>query len=732
MVLLLTAWLAVSAGRGHFDAAQDRAEMTAGVGSVVVPGGLPGPLSVSGTEAFVVLTGHQGDHVAPLAAATRFGLGRAFALGHESFFGEANLRQSDNRKLFLNTLGWLSKKGTQSLRVGLVGYGELKSTLAAAGDQVRELRASDLESQIAGLDVLCMKQDALDGDATAQNQVRDFIKGGHGLLIAGPGWGWQSLHPNKRLAVDQTGNRLLSDLGISFTDGGLDGPFSAEGAADPLLNADAALTAITAGTLTGKEGSVASATLERALTTDASGIGAKIQRLIDSAGTQFRPTQAEPIRPNMALARLAARLYWNKFSTLAPDQVKAYPSFDDFPGAIPPSASRVDRDIAVDTSIPGWHSGGLYVAPGEVVTVSLPPSATKAGLFARIGSQTDGLWENAEWHRFPEISNRGPLSREITQVANPFGGVLFIDVPDNAKLGVIQVHVRNAVPSPHFVRGKTSIADWLAHEKDAPGPWAELEGHRVILSVPSTAVRNLQDPEALMAYWDQVMDLIYAFYAAPNRVRPERYCVDRQISAGYMHSGYPIMTFEDVANTFTDITKLRAKGGPVWGFYHEMGHNFQRGEWTFSGTGEVTNNLFSLYGSEMLNQATPATYELTQGAMSRTGQRTRLEKYLAGGAKFSDWQSDPFLALTMYAELREAFGWAPFTKVFAEYQKLSASEVPQTELQKHDQWMVRFSRAVQKNLGPFFLAWGVPVSESARVSIAQLPAWMPPDWPAAK
>jgi hypothetical protein len=39
--------------------------------------------------------------------------------------------------------------------------------------------------------------------------------------------------------------------------------------------------------------------------------------------------------------------------------------------------------------------------------------------------------------------------------------------------------------------------------------------------------------------------------------------------------------------------------------------------------------------------------------------------------------------------------------------------------------MVRFSRQVRRNLGPFFLAWGIPVSSAARASIADLPAWMP-------
>ena len=53
-------------------------------------------------------------------------------------------------------------------------------------------------------------------------------------------------------------------------------------------------------------------------------------------------------------------------------------------------------------------------------------------------------------------------------------------------------------------------------------------------------------------------------------------------------------------------------------------------------------------------------------------------------------------------------------------------------LEKRDQWMVRFSRAVGKNLSPFFQAWGVPTTEKSRTSIADLPGWMPDGFPPAK
>jgi hypothetical protein len=100
-------------------------------------------------------------------------------------------------------------------------------------------------------------------------------------------------------------------------------------------------------------------------------------------------------------------------------------------------------------------------------------------------------------------------------------------------------------------------------------------------------------------------------------------------------------------------------------------------------------------------------------------------KYIANGADFAKWQADPFLALIMYQQLRDAFGWETYQKVFAEYRDLPAAEHPKTDLEKHDQWMVRFSKAAGRNLGPFFQHWGVPTSEGARQSIAKLPAWTP-------
>jgi hypothetical protein len=185
-----------------------------------------------------------------------------------------------------------------------------------------------------------------------------------------------------------------------------------------------------------------------------------------------------------------------------------------------------------------------------------------------------------------------------------------------------------------------------------------------------------------------------------------------------MHAGYPIMTHLDAAKRFVDLERLSTKGD--WGMFHEMGHNHQHRDWTFSGTGEVTVNLFSLYLME-----TVCEKGIGHKAMSPESIAKSRALYEKGGRDFGHWKRKPFLALIMYHQMREAFGWDAYKRVFAEYRDLADYERPKNDAQKRDQWLVRMSKTVKRNLGPFFESWGVPVSKKARKAVADLPEWMP-------
>jgi hypothetical protein len=710
MLLLLT----LSLGTLQSPVGQYRAQLLKNVTEIKAPDAIPGPLTVDG-NAFVFMTGRSGSQPAPLFAGEIVGNGRVIAGGHEAFFSEGPLKLADNRALLENCLTWLARKSLSQMRVACDDMPAVASFVSAAGGTA--VNTNQIPN-LTGIDVVCATQTGIP-DRLAKG-FDDYIRRGGSLLIVGPGWGWISTYPKKSLAEDHGGNRLLRPYGIRFVGGFLDGPFSGKDVDRPELTTTIAMDSLRMKQSDNR--ALAAVTAERALTYDLDG---RWNRQLDEwmSGPVRIPTREHPITRAEPLDRLRLIAAAKRDQK----QTVAAPSASDFPGPVNPSAPKIRRTIRLPRGVHGWISTGLYAAPGSPIAIAAGFKGT-----IRIGAHTDELWHLDSWERAPEVSASYEVVGPAT-IASRFGGLLYVDQTDTRQPTSDLITISGAVESPLYLEGQTTIAQWNAMRAAPAAPWSEIAARRVVLTVPSSVLGIVDDPAALTKYWDEVMELAFQLYSAPPRDRPERYTVDRQISAGYMHSGYPIMTGDDVAKDFVDVRKLRSQGSPVatWGFYHEMGHNFQEGEWTFDGTGEVTNNLLALYASEKLNGVTPATYGLAHKAMDPKAQRARLENYIADGARFEAWKSDPFLALTMYAELREAFGWSPFMQVFAEYRTLSKDEVPTSEREKHDQWMVRFSRQIGRNLGPFFQAWGVPTSEAARASISSLPTWMPNNFPGA-
>ena len=587
--------------------------LTKGVTRIEAPGALAGTAAVLEPNGFVVLTAENGGNPGPLAVASRAGKGRAIAVAHEGFFSAENLTREGNRRFFVNALTWL---GQGKKRVSAVTLGIAPEFLRAAGFEVARSAANPTRGSA---DVLCMTQDALSYPPLTE-WVIEWVRKGGGLLVAGPVWGWQQLNPGASLSTDLSGNRMLIPLGLALTDGTQDGPFTPKDASTPTLTVPGALVALG----DPKKSRAALGTIERALGAVPSRhpLALAIAARTKSEGP-LAPTREKPLGLDRPFSRLRARLDLGAIDAQKPEEVRAHSASTSFPGSVSAAAPRVAKALTIDTRVPDWHSTGLYAAPGQVVSVSIPASAAALGLRMRIGAHADTLWHLEKWERFPEVTREWPLTSPETTVASAFGGPVYLVVPENGVAPKdVPIRIVGAVEAPLFVRGQTTSAEWL-RARNAPGPWAELVAGKVALTVPSAVVRTLGDPEALMAYWDEVMDHCYGLYAAPLRRRPERFCVDRQISAGYMHSGYPIMTGDDVAQKFVTLSTLRGvDGDTVWGFYHEMGHNFQESEWTWEGCGEVTNNLFSLYGGEKLNR----TYDdsssfVPEGARRRPPRR---------------------------------------------------------------------------------------------------------------
>ena len=244
-----------------------------------------------------------------------------------------------------------------------------------------------------------------------------------------------------------------------------------------------------------------------------------------------------------------------------------------FSGAVPSSPSRGEHTITINTALPGWHSLGLYAAPGEKITVTVPGDALAMNLSVQIGSHTDQLWHLESWEPFPSSSvafrSSGP-----NHGSERFGGLVYCDVPEGAAAARIPVTIKNAVEAPFYRLGATMHEDWRKTNRHRPAPWAELLGKNVIFTVPLMPFA-LDDPSGVLLLWDQIVAAKDSVRQSPAPFEARTHCRRWQISAGYMHSGYPIMIPTDDSIRLA-VSERRIRHEGAWGLFHELGHNHRR------------------------------------------------------------------------------------------------------------------------------------------------------------
>ncbi|WP_165073242.1 M60 family metallopeptidase [Paludisphaera rhizosphaerae] len=716
--------LVLAFGSGTFaqKAEPGREALLDGVKEITAPG-IPGSVALYAPGAEAIVAGKTGGGRAVVVATARLGRGRIVAFGHDGYFKEEALEKLDTGRLVANAAKWVAG-GKAKAKVGVGRSVAMEAFLRDKGFLVSRAPVAEAAR---GADVLVIEPGSL-GPQDVE-AVRAFVERGGGLLAAATGWGWQQ---GSRLPMAEfAGNKLLAGTGLAWSDGMVDRTtkegFSTDGTLPDALNATVALAALKdRKKLAGDDLAVGLSSVMLALRSvpaSESKFRAEVLAAVKNLGdVDVIPTEKNPATAKDPIRRFAIGLQAALAESTPAAEIVALPAAADFPGAVDPKAPRVTRKVAIDLSIPHWHSLGLYAPAGGKVVVTGPESLGSLKLAVQVGCHTDGLWDLKKWERLPEVARRFPIDGSKTEVASALGGLVYIDVPQNAPKEKVELTVEGAVEAPLFRLGETTAVDWKTI-RQRPAPWAELAGNNVIFTVPAELARRVDDPAPLMTFWDEVVAMQDALAVSPPRRSPERIVCDRQISAGYMHSGYPIMTpIDGSAEQAMDLAKLRAEGS--WGHFHELGHNHQKPEWTFNGTGEVTNNVLAVY---VFDRLLKLPYDSGHPAIRDRAKRAeKIRDHIAKGAPFDKWKDDPFLALSMYLQLFEGFGWEPFERVFAEYAKLPRGERPRNDDAKRDQWLVRFSRAVGKNLGPFFQAWGVPTSQSARDSIKDLPAWSPP------
>jgi len=414
---------------------------------------------------------------------------------------------------------------------------------------------------------------------------------------------------------------------------------------------------------------------------------------------------------------------------LPADELVAHPSAVDFPGAVPVGASRVTKNLSVNGDYIGLPSGfgysgarshgmmstGLYAAPGEVVNITLPASVVDQNVIIKIGGHSDSLWGKETLDRHPRISRSWVVDSTSMQVGNTFGGLIYVTFPPDSTFGMINVTIEHAIEAPYYIHGITSELEWNSTIRNLSAPWAELQGDEFILTVPSSSIRNLSNPVELLDWWDTALEMEHNLSGYLPWTRVERAVFDVQISAGWMHSGYPFMAHLASVPNVVDKDYMATQGD--WGMFHELGHNHQWMASTLPGNTETTCNLFSAY---LMTELVGVDLGSGHGAMNESTRATRTENYFNAGSQISQWSV--WTALETHMMIQEEFGWDVYTETFSHYYNSSLSQ-PSNDTQEYNSWAARISNETGRNLVPFFRAWGLPINNGTFETVDHLPVW---------
>ena len=716
-------------------AQSDTEQLLAGVGRIGAPG-VPGPVLVIGEDAFGVVTPREDQAV---VAAARAGRGRIVAFGHGGFFGEERF---DTTQLVANAVVWAGNAGASKEPLTVFGLPDhIAQELERRGVRIKEIQGTADEA-IALANVIVLDSHRFTDELSPKLGV--YLRRGGGLVTAGLGWGWLQLNAGRTI-LDHPGNKLLRDFGLAFgtgTLGGKDGGYDVTPEPAAWVNAADALEALAGGEeLDDKSATSAARSVSTALSQypGAQKLSKRLRGIVRNRASELTERYKTMSTNGLtyekdAMARLAIDLFMvDEFDGPA-ERVRAHASAGGFPGAVDRSQRRVAERVEVDTSVRGWHSTGLYAAAGDRITVLCPQDAVGRGFHVQIGSHLDPESRGA-LNRLPRVVRRFSLQEKVSRAANAVGGLVYIDVPQEIAgaggIGELEFEIRGAVRAPVFFRGETDESAWREEIRHRKVPWGELVGDDVVLTLPVDVLADLENPGALITFWDNVVAA--AGSLQPRRLngmgdRPVRLIPDVSVSWGYMYAPHdrPLTFPMHSAAVMTDLETLSGqKHGDVWGLFHELGHFHQDPMWTFGGTGEVTVNIFTLY---VLDKVCGIKSEDEREQFKPEKILQTMREHNEAGAPFDVWKSKPFLALRMYVQIQQAFGWDAYEKIFSEYRALVGSQKPKNDDEKRDQWMVRMSRTVGRDLGPFFEAWGVPTSDEARRSISHLQDWMPDGW----
>ena len=94
-------------------------------------------------------------------------------------------------------------------------------------------------------------------------------------------------------------------------------------------------------------------------------------------------------------------------------------------------------------------------------------------------------------------------------VANPFGGAIYIILPDGSNFGTVTCQISGAVKAPYYSNKPGFERTLLDYQTDLANnhvKWVDWESSKFITTFPAPAATTIANPDDVITLWDQTFD----------------------------------------------------------------------------------------------------------------------------------------------------------------------------------------------------------------------------------
>jgi len=358
-----------------------------------------------------------------------------------------------------------------------------------------------------------------------------------------------------------------------------------------------------------------------------------------------------------------------------------------------------------------YEPTGLYAKPNEQITINVEGNQD---IQVYIGTYS----YDASWREDSKIKSF-TLKPGINTIQSPNGGLIYFY--NKQQGGSIRTTITTGgTTTPFFELGKHTKQDLINMLDQYPNAHAvELKGERVLITASPARVKKYllgsnTDPVQLLKKMDEatrIQDKVAGLSEEQVDKHYVHYVEENHSPDYYMYAtSYRTAYVGDAIQYVLDINKFIKDG---WGPWHEAGHLRQQSPWKFYNMTEVQNNIYSLSVEKAFTSNQP--FRLQQ-----EGAYTKAFQYLEQPNKNYDEVSDVFVKLVMLWQLQLAYGEDFYPKLHQLYRDMPSSELPQTDENKKQLFMISASKVAKQNLIPFFEKWGLHPNNDTIQKVAAL------------